>query len=140
MQDQGHLLLWSIGPGIAVLGDHDLLAQATINLVENALRHTPAGTEIRLKLVELTDAVCLQVADNGPGVPPDDLPRIVKRFARLETSRNTGGHGLGLNLVSAIAKLHGGRLILESSLPGLSATIELPALRQMNLSSNQSTA
>jgi hypothetical protein len=132
VQDQGHLMLWSIEPRIAVLGDRDLIAQATINLVENAQRHTPPGTEIRLKLVQLTDGVCLQVADNGPGVPTDDLPRIVKRFARLETSRNTSGYGLGLNLVSAVAKLHGGRLILRDNAPGLSATIELPALAQID--------
>ena len=127
VQDQDHLLLWSIEPGIAVLGDRDLLAQATINLIENAQRHTPAGTVIRLTLVASGDFICLQVVDNGPGVATADLPRIVKRFARLETSRNTAGYGLGLNLVSAVAKLHGGRLILKDNAPGLSATIELPA-------------
>ena len=128
VQDQDRSLLWSIEPGIAVFGDRDLLAQATINLIENAQRHTPAGTMIRLTLVGAGDLVCLQVVDNGPGVPTRDLPRIVKRFARLETSRNAPGYGLGLNLVSAVAKLHGGRLILRDSAPGLSATIELPAL------------
>ena len=50
----------------------------------------------------------MQVADNGPGVPEADLSRITKRFARLESSRNTEGHGLGLSLVGAVAKLHGG--------------------------------
>ena len=55
-----------------------------------------------------------------------DLARITKRFARLEGSRNTAGHGLGLSLVSAVAKLHGGRLVLKSTKSGLSATIEIP--------------
>jgi signal transduction histidine kinase len=68
------------------------------------------------------------VIDNGPGVATADLPQIVRRFARLETSRNTAGYGLGLNLVNAVAKLHGGRLSLRNNAPGLSATIELPAL------------
>ncbi|MEA3067080.1 MAG: hypothetical protein QOK41_487, partial [Sphingomonadales bacterium] len=128
LQDQGHTLLWSVEPGLMVRGDRELLAQAAINLIENAQRHTPVGTVIRLTLVATGDSLCLQVVDNGPGVATSDLPRIVKRFARLETSRNTAGYGLGLNLVSAVARLHGGRLILRNDAPGLSVTIELPAL------------
>jgi len=111
-----------------VQGDRELLAQAAINLIENAQRHTPLETVIRLTLVDVEDCVCLQVVDDGPGVATADLPRIVKRFARLEASRNTAGYGLGLNLVAAVAKLHRGRLILKNNAPGLSATIELPAL------------
>ena len=128
LQDRGRTLLWSIEPGLKVLGDRELLAQAAINLIENAQRHTPQDTVVRLTLVGAGDAVCLQLVDNGPGVASADLPKIVKRFARLETSRNTAGYGLGLNLVSAVAKLHGGRLVLKNNAPGLSATIELPAL------------
>lgn len=128
LQDQGRTLLWSIEPGMRVLGDRELLAQAAINLIENAQRHTPDGTVVRLTLVRAGDFVCLQVVDNGLGVATADLPKIVKRFARLETSRNTAGYGLGLNLVSAVARLHGGRLVLKNNAPGLSATIELPAL------------
>jgi signal transduction histidine kinase len=128
VEDAGHALFWSIEPGIQVMGDRELLAQAAINLVENAQRHTPAGTVIRLTLVRANSLVCLQVVDNGPGVASADLPRIVKRFARLETSRKTGGYGLGLNLVSAVARLHGGGLILTNNAPGLAATIQLPAL------------
>ena len=128
VQDHGQTLLWSIGPGLQVLGDRELLAQSAINLIENAQRHTPLGTLIRLTLAAAGNSVCLQVIDDGPGVAKADLPRIVKRFARLETSRNTAGYGLGLNLVSAVAKLHGGKLVLKNNAPGLSATIELPAL------------
>lgn len=129
VHDHGRTLLWSIEPSLEVFGDGELLAQAAINLIENAQRHTPAGTIIRLTLIAVDDCICLRVTDNGPGVATADLPRIVKRFARLEASRNTGGYGLGLSLVSAIAGLHGGRLILRNDAPGLSATIELPALR-----------
>jgi signal transduction histidine kinase len=124
--DDGHTLLWSIEPNLAVTGDRELLAQAAINLIENAQRHTPTGTVIRLTLVSAGDSVCLQVVDNGPGVTTADLRRITKRFARLESSRNKAGHGLGLNLVAAVATLHGGRLMLRDNAPGLSATIELP--------------
>ncbi len=125
-EDAGRTFLWSIEPKLMIDGDRDLLAQAMINLVENAQRHTPAGTIVRMTAVAAGGVVSLQVEDNGPGVPKSDLSRITKRFARLESSRNTAGHGLGLSLVSAVAKLHGGRLVLRTTKTGLSAIIELP--------------
>lgn len=125
IHDAGRLLLWSVEPGLSTDGDRELLAQAIMNLIENAQRHTPAGTVIRATMIAAGDTIRIQVADNGPGVPNSDLGRIVKRFARLDTSRNTPGHGLGLNLVRAIARLHGGNLTLESAGDGLYATIEL---------------
>jgi signal transduction histidine kinase len=125
IQDGGRSLLWSIDPELTVTGDRELLAQATINLIENAQRHTPPGTLIRVTLIAVDDHVCLRVLDDGPGVSKADLGRIVKRFARLERSRSTAGYGLGLNFVTAVAKLHGGRLLLENR-GGLAATLELP--------------
>ena len=73
---RGAFLLWSIEPDLYVQGDRELLAQAAINLIENAQRHTPVGTVIRLTLVSARESVCLQVVDNGPGCrnfgsPPD---------------------------------------------------------------------
>ena len=127
IQDGGRLFLWSAEPGLTVDGDRKLLAQAAINLLENAQRHTPEGTMIRLTLAAAGDLVCLRVSDNGPGVPRSDFGRITKRFARLESSRTTSGYGLGLSLVSAVANLHRGRLVLSSGAPGFIATIELPA-------------
>jgi hypothetical protein len=124
--DEGRSLFSSIEDAVEVKGDRELLAQALINLLENAQRHTPPEAIIRLTLVTAGDRVCVQVIDNGPGVPNPDLHRITKRFARVESARNTEGHGLGLSLVSAVAKLHGGALVLRSAEPGLSATIELP--------------
>jgi signal transduction histidine kinase len=122
-------LLWSVEPGLAAEGDRELIAQAVINLLENAQRHTPAGTVIRLTLVAVGDLACIRVVDNGPGVPRRDLTRITQRFARLETSRGTAGYGLGLSLVAAVARLHDGRLVLKSAAQGLSATLELPLAR-----------
>lgn len=130
VHDGGRDLLWSVEPGLHVEGDRELLAQAVVNLIENAQRHTPAGTIIRLTGVAEDGLVSVQVADNGPGVPNADLHRVVRRFARLESSRNTSGYGLGLNLVSAVAALHGGRLALKNLGPGLSATIELPGTQE----------
>lgn len=134
VQDHSQNLVWSIEPDLEIEGDRELLAQAAINLIENAQRHTPSGTVIGVTLAGVGKSVCLQVVDNGPGVATADMSRIVKRFARLEGSRNAPGHGLGLNLVSAVAKLHGGRLILKNNAPGLSATIELPAITASKVS------
>jgi signal transduction histidine kinase len=127
IEDEGRTLLWSIVADLTVEGDRELLAQAMINLIENAQRHTPRGTVIRFTLASAGERILIQVADNGPGVPRSDLDRVTRRFARLESSRNRAGHGLGLSLVTAVAKLHGGRLVLKRTDPGLSATIDLPA-------------
>lgn len=129
VRDAGRNLLWSIEPGVTVLGDRELLAQACINLIENAQSHTPRGSLIRLTLTASGSNVCLQVTDNGPGIAKADRSRVTQRFIRLEPSRNTSGHGLGLSLVSVVAKQHGGQLVLNDSHPGLAATIELPLFR-----------
>ncbi|HKC02383.1 MAG TPA: ATP-binding protein [Sphingomicrobium sp.] len=125
-EDEGRTLLSSVESGIHLEGDRELLAQAFINLLENAERHTPAGSIIRLTLISAGGLIYVHILDNGPGVPKADLGRVTKRFARLESARNTEGYGLGLSLVDAVAKLHGGRLVLKNAEPGLSATIELP--------------
>jgi signal transduction histidine kinase len=129
-EDQGRTFLWSIEPNLAVDGDRDLLAQAMVNLLENAQRHAPGDSTVRLTATADGSRVRMQVADNGPGVPKADLGRITKRFARLESSRHTAGHGLGLSLASAVAKLHGGQLVLRNLAPGLSATLEIPRIPQ----------
>lgn len=124
-EDSGRTLLWSIEPDLQVDGDRELLAQAMINLLENAQLHTPCDAIVRMSATSGGGTVFMQVADNGPGVPKSDLDRVTKRFARLEASRNTPGHGLGLSLVEAVAKLHGGRLELRQLAQGLSATIQI---------------
>ena len=69
------------------------------------------------------DRIVLTVSDHGPGIPSDDRSRVVDRFVRLERSRSLPGSGLGLSLVSAVARLHGGELRLEDNAPGLRAQI-----------------
>jgi signal transduction histidine kinase len=127
-ETSGHHLAAEVTPGIVGQGDQELLTQAITNLVENALRHTPAGTRIRIRLVrDDAAAACLTVEDNGSGVPPEDLPRLTHRFYRGERSRTTPGNGLGLSLVAAVAELHGAALRLENGIPGLRATLHFPA-------------
>jgi signal transduction histidine kinase len=129
IQDGGRTLLWSLEDSVKVHGDRELISQAIINLIENAQRHTPQGTVIRLVLVTAGAWACVGVSDNGPGVPKGDLDRVTHRFIRLDESRNTAGFGLGLSLVRAVADLHGGQLKLKRTEPGLSAIIELPRER-----------
>lgn len=127
-EEAGHRLSTALAPAVAVHGDQELLTQALANLVENALRHTPAGSCVDVRLVRDGSAgACLVVEDDGPGVPAWDLSRLTDRFYRGERSRTTPGNGLGLSLVAAVAELHGAALQFETRLPGLRATLRFPA-------------
>lgn len=99
--------------GVVVDGDADLLAVALHNLVGNALRHAPAGSEITVGIEQGNGEPRLWVADNGPGVPEDELPYLTERFYRGR-STTTEGTGLGLAIVQRIAELHGATLLLEN--------------------------
>ena len=124
--DDGRELTWSIEPGLTMIGDRQLIGQAVANLLENAHRHTPAGTTIRLTLSSAGDKMRLQIDDDGPGVAAAHHGQLTERFKRLDRSRHTAGHGLGLNLVDAVARIHEGRLVFADNKPGLIATLELP--------------
>jgi signal transduction histidine kinase len=125
IEDGGRLFACEAAPDCRIDGDRELLAQAIVNLLENAQTHTPPGTLVQLFLRREGRRVRLTVADNGPGVPVEDRDRITRRFARLETSRSRPGNGLGLSLVAAIARIHGARLLIEDNAPGLAVTLEL---------------
>ncbi len=119
-EEGGRHLKSDVAAGVAIRGDQELLTQALANLVENALRHTPPGTRIGVSLRPGCGAgACLAVEDDGPGVAPEDLPRLTHRFYRGEHSRTTPGNGLGLSLVAAVADLHGAALHLAPGTPGL---------------------
>jgi len=124
--DGGRYLNSAIDRGLIVTGDRELLAQAIINLVENALRHTPRGSLVKLSARRARGSVALVVRDNGPGIPEADRSRVQQRFVRLEPARATPGHGLGLSLVRAIAEAHGACLSLDDARPGLIATLIFP--------------
>jgi len=103
----GKRLSAEVTPGIEIRGDRALLAQMISNLLENAIEHTPEGTEIRVELTDAQGARRFVVADDGPGVPVGEAERIFDRFYRLERSRAGPGNGLGLSLVRSICALHG---------------------------------
>ncbi len=116
-----------IEPSIAVFGDRELLAQALTNLLDNAIKYTPQGGSIVVRLIQEADSACLEVADNGPGVPAKDRERVFERFARLDQSRSLPGNGLGLALVKAVAEQHGGTLEVADNSPGLIVSLKLPS-------------
>ena len=113
---------------LRVTGDPVLLAQALGNMVDNALKFTPVRGTIAITARRLdADTVAVVVADNGPGIPEHERTRVIERFYRVDASRGTPGVGLGLSVVSAVARLHGGGLTLEDNHPGLRATMRLQA-------------
>jgi signal transduction histidine kinase len=130
-EDEGLELVPEVAEGIKLNGNRELLGQALVNLVENALKYyEPAEGKIGKITVSLTqagDRVLIAVADNGPGIPAEDRARVVERFVRLEKSRTMPGSGLGLSLVSAVARLHHGEFRVEDNAPGVRAVIDLPA-------------
>ncbi len=127
VQDGGRALICSSTPGLSVYGDRELLAQAIINLLDNAQLHTPRETSISIRTECVQDHVVIAVADDGPGVARADQSRILKRFVRLDASRGSPGNGLGLNLVAAIAAVHHGAIEVADNAPGLRVTIRLPS-------------
>ena len=111
----------SNGP-ILVSGDPTLLAQAVGNLIDNALKYDGAEGLVKVEVQHRSDGLVeICVADGGPGIPDAEKPKVTQRFYRGDTSRGTPGVGLGLSLVQAVAKLHGGTLELTDNHPGLRA-------------------
>jgi signal transduction histidine kinase len=103
---------------LTIRGNREFLAQALANLLDNAVKYTPAGGAIMLRVRRRSSGeVEYSVTDTGPGVPEEDRERVIQRFVRLEKDRSQPGAGLGLSLVAAIAEAHGGRLELSEG-PG----------------------
>lgn len=141
--ESGHVLRWQAdaspqtapqaGPQtpFMVMGDRNLLGQILANLIENALRHTPAGGTVTVGLSRLDGGrrIMMRLRDTGPGIPEHERQNVLRRLYRLERSRTSEGSGLGLSLVAAIAELHGAELRLENADPGLAVCLEFPAMR-----------
>ncbi len=120
-------LIRPVGAGDMVIeGNRGLISQALANLVDNAIKYTPAGGHVTVRPASSFQGVEVSVADSGPGIPAEERPRVVERFVRLEASRNSPGTGLGLALVQAVAHFHNAELILEDNAPGLRAILRFP--------------
>ena len=131
-EEEGGSLTCTSAPGLTVMGDRQLLAQALTNLLDNALKYgARAGETPKIAVTGAIegDKVVITVADHGEGIPPEDRTRVTERFVRLDSSRTKPGNGLGLSLVSGVMKLHKGALLLEDNNPGLAARLVLPLQR-----------
>jgi signal transduction histidine kinase len=122
---QGKHLSLDIEPGLMLTGNRHLLAQAVGNLLDNAFKHTPDSTEIRLEAQRKDGKILITVSDNGPGIASEQRNKVLERFVRLESDRSTTGSGLGLSLVRAAAELHKAELRLEDNHPGLRVSLIL---------------
>jgi two-component system heavy metal sensor histidine kinase CusS len=121
--DEGGVSLKCEGSG-RVKADAILLRQAVMNLIENALRFTPAGAEVMVKV----DGGMVSVQDRGCGIASQHLPRLCDRFYQADPARRRGGSGLGLSLVKSIMKLHGGTVTIASEEGhGTEATLNFPS-------------
>lgn len=105
-----------IEPGIKVTGDDAMLIRIILNLTDNAIKYSRQHGHIRLSLKTAGDFACCSVEDDGIGIPEEDLERIWERFYRVDSSRSEEGSGLGLAMVEALVKAHGGYTDVSSSL------------------------
>ncbi len=132
-EEAGLSLRLSCMGDVMMSGEKHLIGQALANLLDNAIKYaapfapaaggsgTPLTVEVRLE--DKGDAVDIAIADRGPGVPENDRERVLQRFVRLQPSRSIPGSGLGLSLVAAVARLHGGSVSLEDNQPGLTVRL-----------------
>lgn len=130
-EEEGVRLESRAEPDLIVAGSRDLLGQALVNLVDNALKYGAVGESPRVDVVarRVGDQIEISVADHGPGIAPADRERVVGRFVRLENSRSRPGSGLGLSMAAAVARMHHGALRIEDNAPGLRVVFSLPATR-----------
>jgi signal transduction histidine kinase len=112
--------------GVTLRGNQQLLAQALVNLLENALKYVPAGGRIDVAVSNSEASVVLEVADNGPGIPAADRQRVLQPFMRLERDRTQSGSGLGLSLIAAVMRLHRASIELLDNEPGLKIRCVFP--------------
>ena len=126
-EDKAIALGVNIHRKLQVRGDRDLLFEAIANLVDNAVKFTPAGGRVTLELVSAETVALVRVSDTGPGIGEGEREAVLRRFYRSDKMRNTPGVGLGLSLVAAIVKLHGFRLTVCPA-PGGRVEILAPLL------------
>jgi signal transduction histidine kinase len=151
-EEAGLALAVSAQQGLSLVANRELVSQAVANLVDNAIKYSPtpspaaAGAApsppatptgaIAISLTQVGDTVEIAVADRGPGVAPQDRERALQRFVRLEKSRSRPGAGLGLSLVAAVARMHGGSVRLEDNAPGLRVVLCIPVHREGEIEPN----
>jgi signal transduction histidine kinase len=116
-------LVSDLRPTHPVEADPELLFEAVSNLLDNAIKFTPAGGQVRISLVQTPEGPRLDIADTGPGVAPEERTAVLQRFYRSDRDRLRPGSGLGLSIVAAIMRLHGFGLVLADAEPGLQVSL-----------------
>ena len=133
MADGRHHIVVDTEPAL-VDGARDELHRMALNLMENALRHTPDGTNVRAAVHPQDGEVVLTVEDDGPGVPAELRSRVFERFVRGSGDRGATSSGLGLSIVRAVAQSHGGSVTLEDAEPGARFVVRLPRAEERTAS------
>jgi signal transduction histidine kinase len=123
-EDHGLSLVTETEAAGEILADRELLFEALSNLMGNAVKFTPAGGAVRLRLSQQPQGPRLEITDSGPGVPEDERDAVLQRFYRGRREREIPGSGLGLSIVAAVARLHDFRLVLGDASPGLRVTLD----------------
>lgn len=131
-EERGLMLDLSVPPQAPCTGHRDLLFQVLLNLIDNAIKYSPAGGQVRLALTPADEGWRIEVSDQGPGIPAAERERVFERLYRLDSARSTPGLGLGLSLVQSVVNLHRGRILLSDARPGLSVTLLLPGRSAAN--------
>lgn len=114
---------------VTIIGDEDRIRQIVVNLVGNAMVHTPPGTSVALRARRDDDGAIVEVSDEGPGMPPEIVAKAMERFYRADAARSraAGGSGLGLSIVDAVVRAHGGSIEIDSELgAGTTVRFRLP--------------
>jgi signal transduction histidine kinase len=126
IEQAGGTLRIATGGPLPGRGDAPLLQQALANLLENAIAHGDAGPNITVGAERRDERLVLYVADRGPGVPAGEREKVLGRFYRMDRSRSAPGSGLGLTMCAAVARAHGGEIVLADNAPGLRAELLIP--------------
>jgi heavy metal sensor kinase len=118
-------------PSLSCVGDPERISQVLTNLLTNAVEYTPPGGEVRIEAQSKNGMACVDVADTGPGIPPEELPHLFDRFYRVDKSRSALHAGLGLAIVKAIVEAHGGTISVSSPAGGgATFSFQLPQQRR----------
>jgi signal transduction histidine kinase len=126
-EDRAMTLSANAPQGLTASVHRELLSQALGNLIENALKYATGGRTIILSAAPKPDGIEIAVVDDGQGIAAENHAEAIKKFGRLDPARNIPGSGLGLSLVEAVAKLHGGNIALYDNAPGLKVTLNIRA-------------
>ena len=133
--EHGHTVTFTADPNVPeITGDRQRLEQVVINILTNANKYTPNGGRIDIHIGRTEKLLAITIADNGVGIPKEDMAHLFERFYRVEKSRTSdaGGTGLGLAIAKELTEAHGGRISMQSTLgKGTTVTIELPFVCQL---------